>query len=497
MNTTSTISTATSSNGASADTLPFDGYIRISRVNGRSGSSFRSPGDQRQTIEELAARHGLKLGEIIEERDVSGGKAIADRELNRLVDKVKRGESGGIIVWNVKRYSRHETDGLRTALDIYEAGGELIAEGFERVDPAMRLVWLTLQLGEAQRELAEKRKTWKRAGDAELARGVHAGSTAPLGYDWSEDDGRRGPLVVTADSARVVAGFTAYAEGASWSQTVKAFGAKSQGAARNMLRNRVYIGEARSFAGSRPDSHPAIIDPALWSRVQLRLAAGERGTVTTEKRARRGTPKLGGVLRCEGCGRTLQYDGGNTYRCKNITADHVRPSVAAEQAEAFMLELALEWHAESYRNVVLAAAVEDAVLPALEDELTKALAELDAAEAAMGCTLPEDSKPRVAVANARRALDNAQAAQGWHGLDPEAVKARLDGADTLTVNSFIRELVSATVTSSGRNAPRQAIADRLTVTKLAAGKTTAERTEGLTLREAATSDWSSVAAIVR
>ena len=47
--------------------LPFDGYIRVSRVNGREGDSYQSPERQRETIERLAAAKGLRLGEVVTE----------------------------------------------------------------------------------------------------------------------------------------------------------------------------------------------------------------------------------------------------------------------------------------------------------------------------------------------------------------------------------------------------------------------------------------------
>jgi DNA invertase Pin-like site-specific DNA recombinase len=71
--------------------LPYDGYVRVSRKNGRSGASFLSPELQRQTIERLAKFHNVEIGEIVEEIDVKGSVPIEKRELGRLVQKVKDG----------------------------------------------------------------------------------------------------------------------------------------------------------------------------------------------------------------------------------------------------------------------------------------------------------------------------------------------------------------------------------------------------------------------
>jgi DNA invertase Pin-like site-specific DNA recombinase len=86
--------------------MSFDGYIRVSDVAGRNGSSLISPTVQRETIERLALAKGLQLAEVVEELDVSGGKPIEERELGRLVRKVEQRESEGIVVWKLSRFSR-------------------------------------------------------------------------------------------------------------------------------------------------------------------------------------------------------------------------------------------------------------------------------------------------------------------------------------------------------------------------------------------------------
>jgi DNA invertase Pin-like site-specific DNA recombinase len=70
-----------------------DGYIRVSSINGRSGASFISPDVQRETIERVAAAKGHEVDEIVTELDVSGSKRVDDRELERLIERVERGES--------------------------------------------------------------------------------------------------------------------------------------------------------------------------------------------------------------------------------------------------------------------------------------------------------------------------------------------------------------------------------------------------------------------
>ena len=98
--------------------MRFDGYIRVSDTKGRGGESFLSPAIQRDTIERLAKAKSIELGEIVEEIDVSGGKRIEDRELGRLLERVETGESAGVIVWKLSRFSRSLLDAVEATTRI-------------------------------------------------------------------------------------------------------------------------------------------------------------------------------------------------------------------------------------------------------------------------------------------------------------------------------------------------------------------------------------------
>lgn len=57
----------------STKTKPVVGYVRVSQVRGRGGDSFLSPALQREAIERVAAREGLRVVEVVDELDKSGG----------------------------------------------------------------------------------------------------------------------------------------------------------------------------------------------------------------------------------------------------------------------------------------------------------------------------------------------------------------------------------------------------------------------------------------
>lgn len=134
----------------------FDAYIRISKVGDRGGSrSFISPDVQRETVKRLAAIHGLTIGELVEELDISGSTPIDERELGRLVRKVEEGTSRGLLVWKLSRFSRNLLDGVTVADRIHRAGGRLISEDFDSAAPMGKaLLGLLLGLTERPREEA-------------------------------------------------------------------------------------------------------------------------------------------------------------------------------------------------------------------------------------------------------------------------------------------------------------------------------------------------------
>jgi hypothetical protein len=75
--------------------VQIDGYIRVSRIAGRSGESFISPDEQRRAIEAYAAAHKLEIVEWHTDLDQSGG--TLDRPaFQAALDRCRRGETGGI-----------------------------------------------------------------------------------------------------------------------------------------------------------------------------------------------------------------------------------------------------------------------------------------------------------------------------------------------------------------------------------------------------------------
>jgi DNA invertase Pin-like site-specific DNA recombinase len=86
---------------------PVAGYIRVSRIGGRSGEGYISPDEQRQQIERYASELGVRVADDAwgDDQDYSGGN------FNRpgwegIVKRIESGELGGVIVLRVDRFAR-------------------------------------------------------------------------------------------------------------------------------------------------------------------------------------------------------------------------------------------------------------------------------------------------------------------------------------------------------------------------------------------------------
>jgi DNA invertase Pin-like site-specific DNA recombinase len=124
---------------------PFDGYIRVSRVGDRSGESYISPTTQEKAIRDWAQRRGERLEFNPPEENVSGG--TMDRPiLNAIMERIRRGESKGIVVYRLDRFARTLIGGYTALSELVEHGGEFASASEPQFDFTMPQGRLFLQL---------------------------------------------------------------------------------------------------------------------------------------------------------------------------------------------------------------------------------------------------------------------------------------------------------------------------------------------------------------
>lgn len=282
--------------------MQLDGYVRVSQVRGRGGDTFISPAVQRERIEQWAAAYGHRIAVVHEELDESGARA--DRPLLlEAIERVERGETGGVVVAKLDRFARSLVDGLRMIERIRAAGGVFVSvqDGLDLSTDTGRLV-LRIMLSLAEFELDRVRGNWLDAKARAVMRGVHPCASPPFGY---RRDGRRGKLLVDPVTGPLVrelferrergAGPT---ELAQWLRSTGAVTQRgrstwSHRAVTDILRNDVYAGVASCGAVSNPDAHQPIIARALFDAVQWR-------GVQIAPRSAEPSP-IRPLLRCAGC----------------------------------------------------------------------------------------------------------------------------------------------------------------------------------------------------
>lgn len=218
--------------------------------------------------------------------DLGQSGATLDRPaLQRLMGDVESGAIDVIVIYKIDRLTRSLLDFVRLVdlLDRHGVAFVSITQSFDTSDSMGRLVLnILLTFAQFEREMIADRIRDKVA--AMKRRGRWTGGPPPLGYDVI--DGR---LVVNPTEAeRVRYVFQRFLEIGSYvglRKELRAQGLRtkrwttrkgvevggtiaSSGMIYNMLSSRFYIGEIPHFDQAYPGEHEAIIDRALWDRVQ-------------------------------------------------------------------------------------------------------------------------------------------------------------------------------------------------------------------------------------
>jgi DNA invertase Pin-like site-specific DNA recombinase len=367
--------------------MKLDGYIRVSRVGGRSGDAFISPGEQKEHIKAWAKSQGHSIAKWHEDLDQPGSKA--DRPgLNAAMKRIEDDKTGGLVVARLDRFGRSVQDSANLLARIREADGVLctVAEGIDTSGYMGKfLADLFAALGEL--ELARIRENWNAARKSAVARGIHVSGRVPTGYLRNEDrvlepDPRTAPAICELFERR--------AAGQSWTQlarfleergVVTPWGNENWTVASvgTIVRNRVYLGEARAGKIVNPEAHEPIVTVAEWN-------AANKARGVHPGRSGRGTGLLSGVLRCAGCSYAMKPAMGKTrhgkpfleYRCKPDKAAGRCPSPAAVKAsviEPFVVQRLFEFAAGATGR----SETTDDPTAGLVADLASAEAELEAA----------------------------------------------------------------------------------------------------------------------
>jgi DNA invertase Pin-like site-specific DNA recombinase len=300
-----------------------DAYIRVSRVGGRKGESYRSPDQQLSAMQSWAASHDIRIGRVVKDEDVSGKRAVKDRGLEPLIDRAEKGITDGIIVWRLNRFGRNMAETVAAVKRLKDSGTRLVAvdEGYDSTE-AGGVIKLGIFAALAEQQLEERTTNWKNSCDEAVEEGKHVACRAPIGYrrhdqtfpefDASGKLEKNARLVVDPATAPVVReAFELRARGESLKTIAEHLRAGlnrprlARSGATSILKNPVYKGEARGPNGAvNPDAHEPIVTSELWSAAQRsgKPKALRDGSLASQS-------SLAGIITCASCGRRLMIMG--------------------------------------------------------------------------------------------------------------------------------------------------------------------------------------------
>jgi site-specific DNA recombinase len=251
-----------------------------------------------------------------------GGRsgATMDRPaLQLLLTAIREGRVDVVVVYKIDRLTRSLADFVKI-VEIFDAKGVSFVSVTQQFNTAISMGRLTLNVllsfAQFERELTGERIRDKIA--ASKKKGMWMGGMPPLGYTIRD----RKLVVVEPEAETVCWIFGRYAAlgsvrllqqevaargvtGKSWtSASGRIWGGKpiGRGALYLILQNRIYRGEAVHKNQTYPGEHEAIIDSALWDRVQIRLGENK---VERNSGIRVKNPKLLAGLLFDGAGQRM------------------------------------------------------------------------------------------------------------------------------------------------------------------------------------------------
>lgn len=219
---------------------------------------------------------------------ISGG--TMDRPaMQRLLADVREGRVDVIVVYKVDRLTRRLVDFAKIVEVLDEAGASFVSvtQAFNTTNSMGRLTLnVLLSFAQFEREVTGERIRDKIA--ASKRKGMWMGGPVPIGYDVVD----RKLAINPAEAEMVRLIFSHYLNSPSidsLGEDLAKLGVRSKqrmtrdgrsfggtpfrpGGLRHILGNRIYLGEVNHKGQVHPGEHGAIIDPALWEKVQARLS---------------------------------------------------------------------------------------------------------------------------------------------------------------------------------------------------------------------------------
>jgi site-specific DNA recombinase len=395
--------------------LRLDAYVRVSKVAGREGESFISPTVQKERIETWASLHGAELRWHEPELDVSGG-GMRRPVFDQIMDRIRAGESGGVVVAKLDRFARTLVGALGV-LEEFERHGAVLVSVADNIDLStpMGKAFLRILLVFAELERDRISESWLTATSNAVDRGIHIVKFTPVGYEKMPDKrlkpGGEAPAIREAflmraahvtrtEIARRLDETAPRPNGGRWTPPM----------VDRIIRNRVYMGHA--YRGQRVNTaaHEPVVSVAEWHAAN---AAPVRAAARGKK-----PNLLGGIARCAACRYVLapgksRFGGTGEevlgYRCRGTHTAGVCPEPVSINARKLESYVEAVWRSQMAQEGFLVQPDTEALQKA-SDELSAAEEELAGFAADLTARRVLGAGYHDALAARAAAVDAAQAA---------------------------------------------------------------------------------------
>lgn len=241
------------------------------------------------------------------------GSNIERPELSRLIEDIKQGKIGCVIVYKLDRLSRSQKDTLYLIEDVFNPNGVDFISLNESMDTSTPLGRLMLGIlsafAQLERENIKERTSMGMKERIKMGYWM-GGGRVPFGYDY---DAEKGILIPNKDADTVRKIFELYISGYSTNSIARMLGLSYEKLARQILMRKTYTGYICYNGEEYKGRHEAIISPETFEKA-MQIMGERSGT----KRIEQGN-LLTGLVRCGCCGAKMRYHkwgkNGNKIVC--------------------------------------------------------------------------------------------------------------------------------------------------------------------------------------
>jgi site-specific DNA recombinase len=160
-------------------------YVRVSLIGDR-GDDLISDDVQLDVCKRWAKREGMTIVDVVSDLDLSG-REFTKRKITKVIERIRKGEADGVLVWKVSRWGRNLLDSLLNVGELHECGGFIASatENLDDIETPMGRFSLTQMLAIAQLQSDQIGETWVNIHDYRRGRGLpHTGGNR-FGYDYA------------------------------------------------------------------------------------------------------------------------------------------------------------------------------------------------------------------------------------------------------------------------------------------------------------------------